>query len=263
MEYFLLIAGERQGPFSGYDILSKIREGEFKGEELVWRKGLTGWQDLRSMQEFEESWPPTPEMLAAAEEARALARLALDTPQPWLRFWARVVDYALFLSTVWFTLLLFFPSTFQRLLHLELQAAPVESIIIFLFAPVEAWLLSRYGSTPGKSLLRIQMRRLDGHLPTLQQAFTRSLLVFLKGIGLGFPILALFTMTLARLRLLRRGSSSWDEQTQLRVEHGDPEAWRYGAALLLIILAFCGAMILIRQSPEVLRAMQDLQSLPK
>src|SRR5262249_50472416 len=113
MEYFLLIGGEKQGPFTGYEILSSIREGKLKGEEMVWRKGIADWQNLRSIQDFEDSSPPSPEVLAAAEEARKLARAALDSPQPWLRFWARILDYMLFVSLLRMSILLAFPGAVE------------------------------------------------------------------------------------------------------------------------------------------------------
>jgi uncharacterized RDD family membrane protein YckC len=263
MEYFLLIAGEKQGPFTGYEIISDIRDGKLKGEEMIWRKGFEDWQNLRSIEDFADTWPPTPEMLAAADEARKIARTALDTPQPWLRFWARMLDYFFFSALIRISLFLFFRSGFAWLMQQEMQNPLPRSVILLLFAPIEAWMLTRYGSTPGKALLCVQVRRGDGALPTFQQAMTRSLLVYIKGMGFGFFILPLITMTVARLRLLRSNMASWDEHTQLRVEHGEPEPWRYAVVLLLVLLIFGVSMIMIFASPEGQKIMHEFQNLPK
>ena len=100
MEYFISIAGDRTGPHSQFQIIEKIRDGGLKGEELAWRKGADEWKPLRDFEEFASYWQPTPQQVATAEQVRQVARIALDTPQPWLRFWARMMDY------VWFSMLL-------------------------------------------------------------------------------------------------------------------------------------------------------------
>src|SRR5437667_8868679 len=100
MEYHLSSAGERSGPHTQFQIIEGIREGRLQGDELVWRVGLQDWQPLRAVTEFESFWPLSEEMRLQAEHARMLARAELDRPRPWLRFWARMLDY------FWFMLVL-------------------------------------------------------------------------------------------------------------------------------------------------------------
>jgi uncharacterized RDD family membrane protein YckC len=246
MEYFLSIDGERTGPHSQFFIIEKIRDGALKGEELGWRKGAGEWKPLREFDEFSGYWQPTPQQIAVAEHVRQVARIALDTPQPWLRFWARAMDY------VWFSMLLgmllnaLIPSdSLKRLTEMLSTAAPGRALLIMtllntgtflLFVPLEAFWLSRRGTTPGKALLRIQVRCLDGSLPEYSQALLRSALVFVKGVALCLPIIPLFVMSWCRIRLIQLGTTSWDEQTGLRVEHGEPETWRY--LIVIIVAAF-------------------------
>lgn len=246
MEYFISIAGERTGPHTQFQIIEKIRDGGFKGDELAWRKGMEEWKPLREVDDFAGYWQPTPQQVVAAEQARQVARIALDTPQPWLRFWARMVDY------VWFSLLLgillnaLVPAeSLVRFRESLATATPGRALLIMtllntatfvLFIPLEALWLSRRGTTPGKALLRIQVRRLDGSLPDYSQALLRSALVFVKGVALCLPVIPLFVMSWCRIRLIQLGVTSWDEQTGLRVEHGEPETWRY--LIVFVIAAF-------------------------
>lgn len=265
MDYFLSISGERSGPCTQFQLIERIREGNLKGNELAWRKGAPEWQPLNSMEEFAPYWPITEEQVAQAAEARRLARVALDTPQPWLRFWARMVDY------VWFAMLLhlalgsFLPDQKTMLNggpHVQIIAIAMGCLTLMLFAPVEAWCLSRYGTTPGKALLRVQVRRQEGGLPTFHQAMRRALLVYIKGMALGLTVPALFTMSFSRMRLLQTGATSWDHECQTRVEHGEPEVWRYLllAALVFLMLAV-SLMSALLMSPEILETLRS--RLPK
>lgn len=250
MEYFLTIAGNRTGPFSQFHIIGEIRDGRLKGDELAWRMGVGEWKPLREFEEFSSYWRPSPEQIAAAEHVRQVARIALDTPQPWLRFWARAMDY------IWFSMLLgmllnaLVPAeSFARFREVLATASPGRTLFIMslintgmfsLFIPLEALWISRRGTTPGKALLRIQVRRLDGTLPDYAQALQRSALVFAKGVAFCVPIIPLFVMSWCRIRLLQLGLTSWDEHTGLRVEHGEPEPWRY-----LIVAIVAGFVALV------------------
>ena len=246
MEYHFSIAGERSGPLSQFIVIDRIRDGSLKGDELAWHMGLPEWKPLREFDEFTGYWKPTPEKITEAEHARQVARTALDTPQPWLRFWARTMDY------IWFSMLLgmilnaLLPhDSLEQLREALTSATPGRALLIMtllntatfvLFIPLEALWLSRRGTTPGKALLRIQVRRMDGSLPDYSQALLRSALVFVKGVALCLPVIPLFVMSWCRIRLVQLGTTSWDEQTGLRVEHGEPEPWRY--LIVAIIAAF-------------------------
>ena len=265
MEYFLSVEGARSGPFSQFQIIERIREGLLLGPELIWFKGAADWQPLRELDEFTGYWPLTVEQITRADEARRLARVSMDTPQPWLRFWARALDYA------WFGLALTF-LVYSLLPYLDKLASGSKSQQLWImlalalhpliFVPVEAWWLSRYGTTPGKSLLRVQVRDKEGGLPNFQQAFRRATLVFVKGVALGFGLPAIFTMSYSRMILMQTGTTSWDRDSQTRVEHGEPETWRFLLLVALMIgLSFLTTIFLALTNPEM---MDNLRSnLPK
>lgn len=260
MEYHLSIAGDRSGPHSQFRIIEQIREGLLKGDELVWRLGVPDWVPLRELDEFDGYWPPAPDVLAAAEVAKHEVRKELDRPRPWMRFWARMVDY------FWFSFMLGLalrgllpPETVEVLMRPGMEQLLFNSLTLLLFAPLEAWFLSQRGTTPGKALLRIQVRSLDGSLPTYQQALMRSFQVWLKGMGLCLvPVVALIAMAWWRIRLLQKGVTSWDESCLTRVEHGQPERWRMVVLAGLVTLLLVLGVVTLLMSKELLEAMRNL-----
>lgn len=263
MEYHLSIAGERAGPYSQFTVIGRIRDGSLTGEELVWHLGMTGWKPLRELEEFTEYWKPAPETVNQAEEARRIARISLDAPQPWPRFWARVVDYFWFSSVLWALLVAVLPSdTMHWLARMFFLGAPLNSVFFLFYALVEAWWLSRGGTTPGKALMRVRVRRLDGTLPTYRQALIRSLLVFIKGAALWLMPVSLLTMTWARLRLLQNGSTSWDRDTELRVEHGETDLTTYVTMVVVLVLISLANGFILGSSPAFVQGLVEaLQSL--
>jgi hypothetical protein len=114
MDYHLSIAGERSGPHTQFHIIQGIREGRLKGDELVWHVGLPEWQPLRDVNEFEGFWPLSEETRLQAEKARRLARLEMDRPRPWLRFWARTLDRFWFFLAFGFAIAPWLPADSQE-----------------------------------------------------------------------------------------------------------------------------------------------------
>ncbi len=262
--YHLSINGTQSGPHTQFDIIGMIRDGALKGDELVWQQGMTGWMPIKNVTDFDGYWPITEEVIAKAENAMLIARSELDRPRPWLRFWARIIDYLWFTVTIWMIIGLALPqSALDWLVRLYFKGAPLDPVILLLFVPVEAWMLSRRGTTLGKALLRVQVCRLDGTLPSYKQAIQRSLLVFVKGFAMGLFLLSLFTMSFSRARLLQRGTTSWDETTELRVEHGEPEVWRYVLLFCAALVMLLGAGVAFSLSPPVMEMIKAMEDLPK
>jgi uncharacterized RDD family membrane protein YckC len=253
-DYHLTIADKQSGPHSQFYIIQGIREGRLHGAELIWRLGMEGWQPLRELEDFSSYWPLTPEAQAKvdAEKELARARTELDQPQPWLRFWARMLDLTWFFCA--FTLFLGFTlpeSAVQWLGRMDRPPIPLEPFVLLLYIPLEAWMLSRYGTTPGKSLLRIQVRTLPGSLPTFRQAMLRGWLVYLKGLALGLPFISMFMMLWWKYRLVQNRVTPWDETSETRVEHGEPEPWRYVLLTGIVLgVAMTFLALLIQKWPE-------------
>ena len=92
-------------------------------------------------------------------------------------------------------------------------------------------------------MLNIRVRTTDGSLPRFGQALERSFRVWLFGTGLGFPVISMVTMLVAKSRLKKHGRTSWDEKTGLVVEHRALGAGRAIVAAGLLLLLFTLAML--------------------
>lgn len=145
---------------------------------------------------------------------------------PWLRCLARGIDYAFIsLLLVWT----------QRWLHIERYESWIP-VPYFLWIPLEAFLLSTWGTTPGKWFLKTRLRqgrreKLDG-----MTALRRSFSVWFRGFGLGIFGLNFFCMLIAYQRLNLLKSTSWDRDDQIGVTHYPIGRWRiYVAAFIALV----------------------------
>lgn len=129
--------------------------------------------------------------------------------RPWVRFWARQLDYS------FGGLILAVLDTFL----LEVNDTAFPFIVIFAWVFVESWLLSAWGTTPGKFLLRVSVRTPDGRCPSFSTALKRSFLVWLRGTGMGIPIVNLITAKHAYDILTKQRHTTWDHDTKLVVTH--------------------------------------------
>lgn len=132
---------------------------------------------------------------------------------PWIRFFARAFDYSLF-----FLLLYGLKKLFQG--HVPFQR--VETFIPFefiLWMPVEALFLWGLKTTPGKWWFRTQLRQ--GRVDRLDYstAFRRSYRVWVRGLGLGIPVLNSLCMLVAYYRLTTIKTTSWDRDDHIKVTH--------------------------------------------
>ena len=158
--------------------------------------------------------------------------------RPWVRYWARYID--ILLAAVVLGLLLEFgvilgilpPSISPS----NLNEAALALLALFLWIFVEAILLSTWGTTPGKCLLKTTLRDLAGKKLALSPALKRSFLVWLKGIGVGVPIITVFTLAVAHRRLTREGMTSWDRDGGFRVRHETLGRVRVLFVLLVFLL---------------------------
>jgi len=131
---------------------------------------------------------------------------------PWTRYWARYIDIIAFSLVFGIFLAIFKPSV------LESSSAFLTILILFVWIFVESALLSTCGTTPGKWLLKINLSGRSGRLD-FSSALNRSFAVWLKGLGLGIPIVSLFTLVSSYNHLNREGVTTWDKDGCITVTH--------------------------------------------
>jgi hypothetical protein len=110
--------------------------------------------------------------------------------------------------------------------------------LLFAYIFVEPVMLAAWGSTPGKALLRVRLRNSDGTKLSYAKALGRTARVWVKGVGLGIPFIALFTQIYAYNRLKKEGMTSWDEEGNFSLTHRVIGPWRVIATVLIFIAFF-------------------------
>jgi len=126
---------------------------------------------------------------------------------------------------------------------LNIPEAMAGIIICFLYVFIEPVMLASWGTTPGKALFRVRLRDSNNSKPTYPEALTRAFNVWIRGIGLGIPIVALFTQITAYNRLTKESITSWDKEGGFKVSH---QIIGVGRVMLIIaiFMAFVSLMVL-------------------
>jgi hypothetical protein len=139
---------------------------------------------------------------------------------PWIRFLARFLDYAIFLSL--------FRLRFDSLVPLQ----------FFIWIPLEALLLSTWGTTPGKWFFKIKLSQ--GRLVKLKfpVALRRSFNVWLRGLGLMIPLINGLCLLVAYYRLKTFRFTTWDRDEGITVFHKPVGQWRLVISVLITVLFF-------------------------
>ncbi len=148
--------------------------------------------------------------------------------RPWVRFWARMIDYGIFGLLAGVVLGFAYPTI------LDCSSINLTLLLLTAYIFFESIMLASCGSTPGKALLRIKIRQNDGTKINYSNAFIRSVRVWWRGEGLGIPFISLITNILAYKSLKKNGRTAWDREGKLIVLHRPIGLWRIFATVILL-----------------------------
>lgn len=161
------------------------------------------------------------ETLPAAVEAADSA-----TVHPWQRYFARMFDIHLFSMTIMVAIGavggIFAPEPTLRFLALMeggfLATLYANVLAVGVTVPAIA-IFGAWTGTPGKWLFDIRVREANGDRLSLVRSFRREAAVWIKGLGLGVPLVSLITLIMSKVRLDEDGMTSWDKAMGCRVTH--------------------------------------------
>ena len=163
-------------------------------------------------------------------------KINISQVRPWVRFFARMIDSTIFVFIVVIVLIFTAPSLTSSL---GLNDYSFGFICCFLWIFVESFFLSQWGSTPGKWIYATSVKKRNGNNLKYSDALKRSFAVWIKGIGLGIPIVAFFTQINAYNTLEREKITSWDKEGNSVVFHSKIGWWR------IILIIFCFLILVI------------------
>lgn len=237
MEVWIIQDGEKAGPFHDFEIRRKITLKEVLAETPAWYNGLPQWKPLGEIElfsrEFELESNEVEEPSPDSEASRTPPPLPVE-PVFIRRFWARWLDLSLY-SGVWW---------------LGMWAAgqdigavfsnPWPWILFLRFVPwfaLEAVLIHRFATTPGKWLLGLRVVNQDGSHLDLADSTRRSMRVLFSGIGFGFSYLAVFCQILSLVVSKRLGTTLWDATGGHQVIAVQPTPGKVSAVVLGYVVA--------------------------
>lgn len=174
----------------------------------------------------------------SAEDTEKAQSTEISEVHPWVRFGARVIDYHLNAFNLFFTLGIVAPQTFEAfnlMLGNFFYSIIFSMLFIFIWVYIEAQLLCTWGTTPGKWVLGIVLRDPNGQKLSFSNALKRSFSVWLRGIGIGLPLISLFTLINSHDELTKEGTTSWDRDGGFVVSHQKIGPFRITLAILLFI----------------------------
>lgn len=194
---------------------------------------------------------------ANRSESNTLSEQAVH---PWVRFWARTIDLCLFglvLGLVSGLLAAFVKFD----LFEEYSSILIGMIALPIWLLVEAVLLTCFGTTPGRWLLRVQITLPNGKRLPFVAALKRGFGVWLLGFGAGIPVVSIITLVSGYYHLLHHAETFWDRKGGSVVHHRKPGAVRSLVAVgffLVVGWLFLSALIAhAKQQAELLGSMKS------
>ena len=182
-------------------------------------------------------------------------------PHPIRRWIARLFDFWVTTGLVFVALALPWIAAGP---DLEAAAFPVMVLgVIFLLSPLRgllaaalnALLLSRFSTTPGKWLCGVRIRREDGSPPAFTQGFRRELAALTFGCGFYVPLISVVAVGYNFFRLRAKGAAPWDQRRGLVAAQRPNSPKQVAltclalAPVLVILMVFAVAMTVLDATP--------------
>ena len=225
--------GRKIGPFSHEKIHEMLETGEIQPTTEIWEEKTSVWVPIMEAPQFNmASLDETPTI--TVEKGTFYSRETDDAyvqPRPWVRFWARMIDYSLVFLLISIILLVLHVNWIPMRPYLGMGG-------IFLFMFIEPFLLSTWGSTPGKWVLKVTVRDESHRKLTYSRGLRRSFSLWWRGMGAGIPVVSLITMMIAAIKLSATGATTWDQLNHSIVFHGIIGKKRIFLVILYFILYF-------------------------
>jgi len=231
MYWYYTSFNHRKGPYSIEELYRLYSAGEVRLQTTVFSEALGGWHPLGELFNVTNVDEPEPvrrekelDIPPAAEDEGVVAR-------PWVRFFARMIDYFLF-SLV---LGIIFGAAHVRTSTTSISMIVMTASITFAWCFIEAALLCSWGSTPGKALLGTHLRKKSGTKMTYSEGLSRALSVWLVGLGCTLPLVVIVTMIVACVKLSNNKITSWDARGEILVQHKKLSWWRILIACIIFL----------------------------
>lgn len=261
MRTWIIIDGEKTGPFDIAQVARRIESGELKPEQYGWIEGMKEWQPLSQMPQFSDAVasvsgkatpstaetslevqpPPLPSSTnTQAPPSRAAAwNIPPFTPREKTieivrRFFARWFDCMLIPNAICIAIILSGADTKSLFVNPWFQYSMMLAWILLDSATIHIWKTS-----PGKFLLGLRVHRADGSRLSAGASILRAARVFVMGMGMVHPILLPLCHGFSWWFSKKFGAALWDGPTGNRITTLPLPIWRWVLFANLTIFVGC------------------------
>ena len=139
------------------------------------------------------------------------------TATPWSRFWARFLDINIWAIPSAIVLYVLLPPGVWNFLQVQSAGYLFYLALVPFIVLLDAICTSIFGQSPGKAILGIRLIKQDDARLTFLEVFKRNFSLFLRGFGLGIPILVLITLIWSYVKVNGGNQTSWDRKCRTAV----------------------------------------------
>lgn len=166
------------------------------------------------------------------EEAAVLSSLPENQrPHPWRRYFARSIDGGIVGLAGGIPIAFFAPPEYL----MQIPDTALGFVVSLLIIPFCAVCYQNWQRTPGKWIMGIAVTSNTGAPLSFEQGIRREALVFLRGVGLGIPVISLFTHIHQYNTLMKSGVVSWDKEVGCTVSYEPLSSIRVLLAILCLV----------------------------
>lgn len=241
----------QSGPVDADHLAALLAEGKITSEVPVRPSNESNWKPLSAW--LPELVPGGPPPIPVTKDAWTDAK-----PHPWRRYFARLTDVLVVGSLTWWVFAIVFyvaaPSAAESFFAVfDHSYGRLLDTFLTLIAtiPGTALMVGLTGVSIGKWLFGVKVVRPDGRPIGLTAAFGREAQIWIKGWGLGLPLVSLFTLIGSYRSLEENGRSDWDKPSQRVLLHRPMNALQITLIVLtvpLMIIARIGLLAMSRMS---------------
>lgn len=209
----------KHGPVEKEELLKLFKTGKLKVDTLVWKDGLDEWKKAISIDELNLNAlnpPPLPKSPLKTKD-----EFIPSGPQirPVIRSLARGLDMSLYSIITVVLLVVFINDSDAILTYLEKFGVWSAVPWSLMYMILEFILLSAFGTTLGKALFKIRLRKSNGDFLSYYDSLRRSADVWVRGLGCYIPFVSWATFINFERNLKNEGITLWDRAGEIVIQH--------------------------------------------
>jgi uncharacterized RDD family membrane protein YckC len=233
-QWFYVSDNEQKGPVNESEILHLFKQSLLDGETMVWSKSLEGWEKASNHFQSYILPPPPSQGESTVHNVNVTSENDYPKGRPWIRYFAKMIDFTLYSICIVIYIVFFFPDAI-----LEIPEIALTFLSLFICIFLDTLILYIFETTPGKAILKIKIKNINGGKINFTQALRRSFGVWVRGLGFGIPIISFICILVSYFDLRRNGITKWDQKSGLVTVHGTVGVFRVlliGAAVISFII---------------------------